>query len=296
MPQYYVAHKIRTVAELLEPQSINGFTLCTFDPDGEFPQEAWEASEVLEGNDFLEALNRSRERLLSLVDALAVVMQCAFSVSGMSFQVLRQTENEEGILYFRHLRDRKTVGITLWQSDQADDVKRLLEFARPAAWRFFREAINAVTISSQLAMLVTTAEALAGQGKVNAQCSNCGHEYTYGGTDRTRLKTILGESAYASLYTRKGGSLRNRLLHGSPVDEVAAGELCQEVYGRIRNFISKDLGLQHREPIRNAPRRFDSFEWFGTFLRTGSANPVPLRDLERDWQAIGDWVHQPEVY
>jgi hypothetical protein len=296
MPTYHVAHKVRTVAELYESQLVEGFQLQPFDPNGKPSQEAWEASEQVEAQDFLSAFNASRARLLPLIDALAVVTQCAFSLSGMSFQVFRQTDNPDGILYFRHLRGRKTVGMTLWKEEQRKDVGRLLAIESPSALRYFREAINAATSSACLAMLVTTAESLAGQNTVTGKCENCGHEYKYGGTDRTKLAKILGEDAHNQLYKKSHGSLRNKLLHGKAIDENAAAALCGEVYDRLVGHMTSSLSLQSIEKIDGAPRRFDSLEWFGAFLRSTSKAVIPLREMERDWHAVGEWIDQPENY
>lgn len=296
MPTYHVAHKVRTVADLYEPKMVNDFRLQPFDPDGKPGQEAWEAIEEVEAQDFLTAFNASRARLLPLIDALAVVTQCAFSLSGMSFLVFRRTENPDGILYFRHLRGRKTVGMTLWDEAQCKDVGRLLAIESPVAFRYFREAINAATSSACLAMLVTTAESLAGDNTVTGKCERCGHEYKYGATDRAKLEEILGKDAYSRLYKKTHGSLRNKLLHGKAIDENAAVALCGEVYDRLIGHMTSSLSLESIKKINGAPRRFDSLEWFGAFLRSTSKAVVSLRELERGWQAVGEWIDQPENY
>ena len=227
---------------------------------------------------------------------MAAVTQCAFSLVGTSFLVYRLTDNPDRVLYFRHLRDRRTVGMTLWRPEQMEDVTTLMRIESPAALRYFREAMNAATTSACLAMLVTTAEAFAGQTAIVGRCTQCGHEYQYGGTDRATLAAVLGENAYDQLYKKSHGSLRNRLLHGNPIDENIAAMLCGEIYERVLAYLVRTLGLKAIEHIEGAPRRFDSFDWFGAFLRCTATAAPPLRDLEHNWKEVGDWAEQPRNY
>ena len=145
-------------------------------------------------------------------------------------------------------------------------------------------------------MLVTTAESLAGQTVISGTCQNCGHEYQYGGTNRQALVAVLGEEVYNQLYKKSGGSLRNRLLHGSAIDENAAAALCNQVYENILAHLSRVLHLLTIEHINGAPRRFDSLEWFGAFLKANSDNVPPLRDLERNWHSFEEWIDQLQGY
>jgi phage baseplate assembly protein W len=92
-------------------------------------------------------------------------------------------------------------------------------------------------------MLVITAEALAGQSKIVGKCQTCGTEYSYGGTNRKELEAVLGTGAYTRLYRSDNGSLRHRLLHGSPIDENAASEVSALAYNAILEFLVKRLGL-----------------------------------------------------
>jgi hypothetical protein len=296
MPAYRVSHKVRTVAELAEPLTTEGFLLEPFAPGEQPDEEAWVATEVVEAHDFLAALNDSRQRLLPFIDAVAVVTQCAFSLIGMSYMVYRMVENPHCLIYFNHVRRRATVGMILWKPEQGDDISRLLDTESPAALRYFREAMNAATSSACLAMLVITAEALAGQGRVTKRCSRCEHVYEYDGTNHDELLRILGNYAYAQLYKKNQGALRHRLLHGNPIDENAAAQLCDAMYHQILSYVKNTVGLQTIEPIDGAPRRFDSLESLGAILRCKSTAPPSLRDLERNWQEISELIEQPSHY
>jgi hypothetical protein len=266
------------------------------DPTDGLKSEAWIACEDADAPDFLSAYNRSRPRLVRTVDALSIVTQCAFSLATASFSVYRLTDNPEHVVYFRHLRARHQVGITLWKPEQLRDIAALTAMENPGAMHYFREAINASTPSAQLAMLVITAEALAGQGTVTGTCKTCGTEYSYGGTNRDELAAVLGPEAYNRLYKSNNGSLRNRLSHGSPIDENAAAEVSGLAYHAILDYLNRRFRLQTIERINGAPRTFQSFEWFGAFLRCASGSIPELPDLERNWQNIGKLIDQPTNY
>lgn len=293
MPRYLVTHKARTVADLDGCFQLEGFKLANYSDNAK--DEAWLISEVVTADSFLAAFNTSRQRLIPLVDALAFTTQCAFSLAGMSFMVHRTDDNPDCVVYFRHVKPRKTVGMALWKKEQGEDISRLLRLENQAALRYFRESINAATSSACLAMMTTAAEALAGQSTITGECEKCSHTYQRGGTDRTKLEAILGADANRELYKRKG-SLRNRLMHGHSIDEDAAEALCREVYRRILFYLKKELGLGTIEEIEGAPRRFDSIEWFGAFLRCKAGTPPTLRELEDGWPTVGEWIDQPSGY
>jgi hypothetical protein len=294
MPTYRIVHKIWTVAELDEARTIEGFQMRAIDTGSD--SGAWIAIEEIEAPDFITAFNMSRPRLVRTVDALCVVTQCSFSLAAASSLVYRLTDNPDHVLCFRHLRKRATVGMTVWKPEQLNDVAQLVSIENPGALHYFREAVNAATSSAQLAMLVITAEALAGQSKVIGTCQRCGFEYSYGGTNRGELEAVLGAAAYTRLYKSNNGSLRNRLLHGSSVDENAAAEVSTLAYDAILEYLVKSLGLSTIERITAAPRTFQSFERFGTFLRCATDAVPDLPELELNWQRLGQLVKQPAYY
>jgi hypothetical protein len=188
--------------------------------------------------------------------------------------VYRVSDNPERVLYFRHLRDRPTVGMPISEPNQLTDVARLTSVDNPVALHYFREAVNAATSSARLALLVITAEALAGQGGVIRNCKKCGYRDSYGGTNRNELELVLGHEAYSRLYKKKNGALRNRLLHGSAIEESSAAEVSALAYDSILAYLVKTQRLSTIEEITGAPRTFQSFEWFGVFLRCAQ-HPVP---------------------
>jgi len=124
----------------------------------------------------------------------------------------------------------------------------------------------------------------------------CGNAYSYGGTHRDELAAVLGPEAYSRLYRSNSGSLRHKLLHGSAIDENASAEVSALVYRAILDYLNQRFPLQTIERIAAAPRTFQSFEWFGTFLRCSSDSIPELPALERNWQNIGKLIDQPTNY
>jgi len=198
---------------------------------------------VIDAPDFISAFNVSRPRLVRTVDALCVVTQCSFSLAAASWMVYRVTDNPELVLYFRHLRNTSTVGMPIWEPNQLNDVARLTSVGSPGALHYFREAVNAATPSGRLALLVSTAEALAGQGRVVGNCQNCGSEYSYPGTNRGELELVLGQEAYSRLYRNNNGALRHRLVHGSAIDESSAAAVSALAYDAISRVPREQAGI-----------------------------------------------------
>jgi hypothetical protein len=229
--RYRIHHKIWTVADLDQPQIIQGFLVRAIETGSD--AGAWMATDEIDAPDFISAFNLSRPRLVQTVDALCVVTQCSFSLAAASWMVYRVGDNPERVLYFWHLQNRPTVGMPIWEPRQLNDAARLTSFGNPGALHYFREAVNAATPSARLALMVITAEALAGQVKVVRNCPECGCEYSYGGTNRSELELVLGQEAYSRLYKNNNGTLRHRLLHGSAIDESSAAEVSVLAYDSI---------------------------------------------------------------
>jgi hypothetical protein len=107
---------------------------------------------------------------------------------------------------------------------------------------------------------------------------------------------VLGTDAYNQLYKKRNGALRNRLMHGHAINEDDAAALCNGIYKQILRHVTDTLGLKTIEDIVGAPRRFDSLQWFRAFLQLQGRTPPSLRELEQNWQQLGDWVAQPAGY
>ncbi len=122
---------------------------------------------------------------------------------------------------------------------------------------------------------------------ITRQCNTCGGQYSYGGTDREQLRQTLGDDAYNQLYVKEHGSVRHRLLHGRGIDEHRAVPVCADVYAQIVKYIQKECDLKFVMDIVDAPRRFDSLEWFGAFLKCRTGQIPRLLEIDQNWQNVG---------
>jgi hypothetical protein len=120
-------------------------------------------------------------------------------------------------------------------------------------------------------MLVIAAEALAGHTQRSSRCRVCGSEAEcpkcqnklppFGATDLERLKIVLGQDAFDALYVRDGGSLRHRLFHGADVSEAAVGQVVEQAYSGIREYLRREYALESfGDEIVGAPRTFDNYQ------------------------------------
>ncbi len=292
MPRYLICQKIRTVAGVDYADHIEGFWFRNFEADKGLLSYAWEATNEALGSDFRDAFAKSRRALLPLVDAISVVTQCAASLVATSFFVYRLEQNEDRVLYLYVARRRDPVGITLWKEEQVRDIRKLAALLS-AALNFLREANNSSTGKTQLSMLIAAAESLAGQTSGTGTCKRCGFEYEKSGTDKARLRLVLGDEAYERLYVKNGGAIRHRLLHGSgaPEEEIAA--VLPLAYDGIRAYLREELKLESFEQIVGAPRTFESFEHGGLFVRLRDKEIPRLRELEDHWQEFCDLIELP---
>lgn len=296
MPRYLICQKIRTVANVDYREHIKGFFFREFEPERGLLGEAWEARNEAHGESFRDAFTKSRQALLSLVDAISVVTQCSTSLLATSFCVYKLEQNHDRVMYLYVARRRFPVGITLWEEDQVRDIEKLCNLPG-VALNFLRESNNASTPKARLAMLIAASESLAGDRGDTGKCSNCGFEYPRSGADKTKLRRILGEQAYDRLYEKNSGALRHRLFHGSGAPEEAVGEVLPIVYNRIRSHLQRELALESFEEIVGAPRTFDSFEHAGLFVQCRGPDLPTLQTLEKDWQTICDLIQEdPQGY
>ena len=65
---------------------------------------------------------------------------------------------------------------------------------------------------------------------------------------------------------------------------------------RISRSIVEKHGLHSVKHIKNAPRRFESHEWFGAFLKCKESVPPTLLAIEAGWEHVGEWIDEPTGY
>jgi len=134
VPTYSVSQKIRTVAtidttiEAEDGSTPEGppsrITLPPFPRKADKAAQAWAADLTVDAEDRDAAVSDAWQRLIPLLDRLAVVTQSAFSIAAQSYLVCRLTDNQGGIFYMFGTRARHPVGMPL-SSDEVADIKAL---------------------------------------------------------------------------------------------------------------------------------------------------------------------------
>lgn len=292
MPKnYLIQYKVRTVAHLFESIEVGGFTFRAYDQIEPHLTQDWVAEKTVRAEGFERAGKIFTDELLPIIDALSAQSQCAFSILGASFYILRLEQESNKALYMHVARDTNSVGMHLGGED-VQDVEKLSSIERPAALSFLREATVAYTAQTALTMCVIAAESLAGQGRTTGSCEECQHKYAYSATNREELEEILGDELYGTLY-RQHGALRNKLFHGVPIDDAAG--LNGLVYAKIHEYLTSKLGLKDRSSMINAPRTFANFQYGNVAIRVGDDfGDFDLKRLEGAVFRLIDEPHQDE--
>lgn len=307
VPDYAVSQKIRTVASLDSTVKIEDITLRPFPGKPGKSVQSWIADVIVDAPDGDHAIAAAWERFIPLLDRLAVVTQSAFSFAAQSYLVRRLTDNEAGVFFMLCTRARHPNGMPLWNDEQRHDIERLASVPS-SALRNFREAANASTVQGALSALVMAAEALAGnvqkarkcQCGGQVACAECGKPAVSPFPDKERLEQILGEASYKALYrgTKKGGAVRNKLMHGTVVPMMQVLGLTQNSYDRVLEYLRQTYGLKTVGSIANAPRSFTQWEYFAHYarLKSGAVPDLPLLDDGWPAQPDVDLINPPDSY
>jgi len=148
------------VANVNNAYSVNEFTFRQFDRERGLASDAWEAKNEVVAANFREAFSRSRQALIPLVDVISFVTQSSASLLATSHFVYRLEQNDDRLMFLYVARRTAPVGMPLGDAEQVRDIQKLLAL-HGSAVNYLREANNASTAKTQLAMLVIAAEALA---------------------------------------------------------------------------------------------------------------------------------------
>lgn len=70
-------------------------------------------------------------------------------------------------------------------------------------------------------------------------------------------------------------------MHGHAIDENEAVRLATAAYENMQTYIVSNHGLKSVKSITNAPRRFETHQWFGAFLKCTGSVPPTLPEMSR---------------
>lgn len=285
MNEYRIYQKVKTPAHFSPNKHFeyDGFKITPFGAD-KWRIGAHTISKTIEANDAQEAIDAFRNTTQIFLDMLFIISQCAFEFVGKSFAVNKLNDNSENLIYFYYANDVEPVGMPV-NNSCLTDLKRLSAIKRKAALSYFREITNARTPVARLAILIITLEALVDEMKEIKKCDNCQFVLRqYSTTDKTKIKKILGEEIYKSLYGN--GGLRNKLIHGYPVPESKAVKILDPLYEKILNHIKQEFQLSSVQKIEAAPRAYDLYESEAYFLEKNYTT-IDLNELEQNHKKGG---------
>jgi len=178
-------------------------------------------------------------------------------MAGQSYLVRRLTDNPDGIFYMVATRARHPNGMPLW-SPSSSPISRPSPRAGRRAAQFQGGGHRGHSPGRSL-RLDHRRRGAGGPRPQSAQvqcggevaCPSCGKPAVSPFPDQARLEGILGPAAYKALYrgTPKGGSVRNKLVHGSI---VPAGQFssCSRILMTMFSATCAEL----RPEIRRADR------------------------------------------
>ena len=284
MNTYLIQHKIKAIAKIGAEFESGGYKFTPYDVENPFRGEEWLATKQISDESYQDAILKYRLELIPILDALSVLTQCSFSIIAMSYLIRRLNGNESEVFYLYVAKDRETVGMPLWDKEQFADLARLMGFDDKVALHYLRESNNASTAKTRLAMLVSAAEALAGQKQKTRACPDCGRKEIFGTSNRELLTEIVGREVYERLYVKESGALRHRLAHGSFVPDKDTVEVLPILYEKvILEYLPKLCGLQTLKKIVAAPRSFASFDHGGLFVKPLRPEALGLQTAEKNW-------------
>lgn len=285
---YLIVQKVWTSASFGR-REVGQFIFLPYQTESPY-RRAWLAVTIVETVSWQDAYKSASRSLIRLIDALHVILQCAFSIAGASWFIWTLHKGK-GTVVANIFRPDSVVPMELWEDRQIRDIRRL-DAVDEAALLYFRESSRASTAKTRLAMLVVAAEALAGEDVTVPECSKCEKSfscaecqqvYKFSGTNKAHLQAILGAELHRRLYKGKK-PVRHRLMHGKLIDESEAGELAQETYTTLRSYLQRHAGLKSDLAVHNAPRPLDgSTQDFACLIPPAGWLAVPIDHLKVVW-------------
>jgi hypothetical protein len=285
MNQYFIEHKIKTLAELYEPFSFRGFTFEQWDsspaigPTG----EAWRASKIIEAPNVDDAFKVFIDDFYPVVNRVAFVSQCFTMIELQPFIAVRLNDNNDYTFFFYGTKERRGVPLAF----DADEIHALMELEKfkekGDVFRFLREATNATSFYTRFAMLTSSIEAMAGEipdTKGNTKITNKEYISRY---------IIQDEKLYDNIFGYRDG-LRNVISHGNKPDlneERHEGfEYIRDVYQSILKYFSERYAVEINTRVINrgvSLRETMIFCAIGYSQRRKRFDPTSGRSKKHSW-------------
>jgi hypothetical protein len=232
MSRYEVSRVIRSGIRLGEEIEIGGIR---FRPVTPFRSDDVVVSETIEADAFRDASKLFDQHLLPLVDAVTVMTGAPLAPLGAS-TLIRKMRSK---YVYLHAVERRPGGhMTVHPSfhkellDRSANAAAQLSHApnlRSAAY-YLRRAALAESVLTATFQALQAAEALSTVGRT---------------TNRSHLRTLMGDELYGYFYTRDPvlrDNRRNALAHGRLVDEEGLSKRTTELQERLLGDLRNSLG------------------------------------------------------
>ena len=171
MNSYLIQHKIKTLSQLWKPIDHRGFHFSNWNftfQDGA-TGDAWIAEKIIQATSAVDAINAFRRELIPITDRTALSSQCFTTAELEAFNITKQNGNTSHIFFFRYTNERRGVPLHFGE-EEISSLTALEQYEqRGDVFRYLREAINASTFYTRLAMLLAVLEAIAGQTETDGR-------------------------------------------------------------------------------------------------------------------------------
>lgn len=281
MDKYLIKYKLATVAELVEPFTLEGYEFSSYDPEW-WRSGGWVASKEIEAKNAGKARHEFMKGLFWLVPELSVVSQCAFRYIANTYFIYKLTNNPEKKIYIYFVREVPPVGLQFDEEEIANLIK-IHSIPNKHGLFFIADAANGGSFYTYLSMLLIGVEGLAGEiesGRIKK-------------TNPVVLKEILGEELFTKLYPY-GKGLRHLLFHGKVKNHAEFDGLVEKVYARIRTYLKTKYDISLEENVVHPQRSFHgNFEQAAT-LEAFKDNPV--LDLKKIHESFDDEQKRHDIF
>lgn len=277
MHEYLIQYEIKTPAYLVKSFEYGDFRFEAWRPES-WDSEKWVASRTIESKNYVAAYKHFIKELISLNSRLSVVSQCAFQLRGSNFLIYRLDDNVQRNIFINYTQPRDVVGLP-FDEQEINNLQKLDPVDNPDSLIYLKEAAEAITPYTRLAMLLMAAEGLAGRTE------RVSGRIQYSNTNKNKLKEIISEDLFEQLYKGREEEveerIRHKLLHGNMVDDSIIGSLNEPLYQNILTYLSRHY-LLNFTPAVNSPRSFHGeYEYSGHFYKIKDDSSPNLRSIYR---------------
>lgn len=269
MPEYFIQHKIYTIAERWDDFEFDGFLFRPLNKHHEM-RHGWIASKTVEASNVDDAFKDFYRELAPLTDRISFVSQCYLYLDLESFLI----QKLESPFFYMRLSRRDGPSPLMFCDEELNSLKALKNYQKDTpVFHLLREAINSHSFDTRLSMLSAAMEAIAGEIKKNK-------------TDKDYIiDNILGDEKLYNDIFKSGHGIRNQILHGKNIDIETHGNepYTYTIYRKIVDYFNNNHGTSIETDVVSAPRTLGENYSFtrGWYKISDDTKAVDLYEI--DW-------------